>query len=270
MYDPTAPLMFGVIAAIVVILLISLARRGGAKRRAAQLAAPLPGTTRLTCLIVGLGGSGKTTLVNSLTGDPRARPEIQTDSFACYKKEIAGGYQKKLFGKKPINRCTLFISDYNGQRLDQFFSFILQNANNPAIPFKHGEIDCLVFLIDVLPPPRNPGDKPTVSQKIVDERFMRTDLFFNSGLFDAVFGLADGNKVRHVCLFINKVDLLPRFSEIDLRYKYDRIRQELADRSAGKTVSTIIGSAQDANGEAVTLLKSELIGAVTKPRIGVS
>jgi hypothetical protein len=201
---------------------------------------------QIVSLIIGLGGSGKTTLIRTLTNLPDARPEVRTSRFQVHRAEL-WREEAGVFGPRKKDRCVIHIADYNGQRLDLFFGSIMELQAAKGSPVRYGSINALIFLCDLYPPPLVPGDPPRTDQAAVNDQLARTLGFWSTSMIDALFGLTT-TSLKYLCFFVNKTDLLgaPLTSELhqEILLKYASVRSHLNKYSEGIHFRSIVGSAQ--------------------------
>lgn len=268
--------LLAALAVVCTILLIATLsyRSAYLRSRGAHSRAPgfVAGTRRHICLVIGLGGSGKTSLVERLTADPNARSDVKTSNFRVY-KTVIGRPQKGWFGRtKMTDRCTLYITDYNGQRFDLLFGSLFMAQKEPEFPVRYGYIDSIVFIADLFPPPQLSGGKPSTETSELNSRVNRNLQFFSTSMIDAVMGLTD-KSLKCVCLFINKCDLMPdagltETSRREIEARFKPVITYLNNYSEGRVVSTVLGSAK--TGMGVDDLRHRLIDVVMRPPPGTA
>jgi ethanolamine/propanediol utilization PduV/EutP family protein len=128
--------------------------RERAKRLRALLASlqeppPVPANhKRNSVMIIGLAGSGKTSLIRALTDDLNANPRMSTRTYSIY--SIAFDTP----GENPTNRTTLYLSDYAGQNLGNLVRSFLEQQQVPYSPMRYGYVSSLILVVDLFEPPR--------------------------------------------------------------------------------------------------------------------
>jgi GTPase SAR1 family protein len=210
--------------------------------------------TRNSVLVVGIGGTGKTSFIKALTGDQNANPRIATNEFRIYKyvQEIqndAGG----------INRSNMYFTDYIGQNLSILIAGFIKEQKREYSPLRYGYLNSLILVVDLFSPPKVSEDPvnaaDTFSQKRVNENIEE----WRTQSLQAIFGLFTTDQLRYICLFINKFDLVSRHDEAMQRQILDAfapLRIELGRLTRGAIFECRIGSAQ--NGQEIAHIKDML------------
>lgn len=190
-----------------------------------------------TCIVIGSGRTGKTTLINTLT-KLDSKNEPITNCFTIVTD------RKNDFGKSPI---MFYYTDYRGQNFSQLISNFIQEQLRPQTLIRYGDINSLILVVDVFDydEPDNALDK----KKELDlERIESHVTTWNKTALDAVFGLLTRPALKYVCLFINKIDKWENGNgqkSRDLIYnKFSSLIADLRERCAEyATFEVIIGSA---------------------------
>jgi GTPase SAR1 family protein len=202
-----------------------------------------PKERRNSMILVGLGGTGKTTLIRSLIRDPKANPDERTEHYELYHgaQSAKGDEYKYLF----------FISDYKGQDIATLVgSFIAQQLKLYSA-MAYGHVQTIILMVDLVSPRndyRDPDPQP-VDEPDPERIKLHIEQWSELAL-DAVKGLITDDSLRHVCLFINKVDLIRRRGqEADEKCikKFDPLRERLIARF-GNRVHVILGSTRAGTG----------------------
>ena len=211
---------------------------------------------RNSIMLLGIGGTGKTTLIRSLFNDNTANPDIRTDKYVIYSKT------ERIPAPSPESSCSLYISDYVGQNLGMLIRAFLEEQARPYSPMRYGFVESLILMVDVVRPPSlqdQPQDANVNMVHTYDKARVEEHLEqWNTQSLDAVFGMMTAT-LGYVCLFINKVDLLKnRTVEIDrdIMNIFEPLRRALQARCAGAEFETLIGSAL--NGGGIPRLHSKL------------
>jgi hypothetical protein len=219
-----------------------------------------PGSIQNVILAVGIGGSGKTTFIRHALDTDFADPSKRTEHFSLYHRKHLVTVRDNGADGKTRSEVNLYIVDYKGQNIATLFSGIMaENAGRGKSPLKYGLINTLVFIVDVVPPPDNGMEikrVPYHDPKRVDHQIKEW-----SGIaLDAIFGLLTRESLKHVCLFINKADLLQAPDAVGKAiHAYQPLidQLEIRCRANGIVLDTIVGSLQ--TGLNVNRLKQSLI-----------
>jgi len=224
--------------------------------RALRGPAKLPATYRTnSVMLLGLGGSGKTTLVRALTNVHEANPRIATAEYDIHSVAL------DIPGDSPTTRCQLFISDYAGQDLGSLIAAFLDQQKLPYSPMRHGYVRSLIVVVDLFAPPELSGAKGTAQDAIDSSRVAEQIAAWNEQCLSAIFGMLT-KSLNYVCLFINKGDLLTldhaQITATALT-AYLPLRKHLERQSRGAVVEIIVGSAE--TGWGLNQLKASLLEA---------
>lgn len=208
--------------------------------------------SRNSTILLGIGGTGKTTLIRSLFNDPRANPNIKTAKYAIY------GKAEEVPAERPAKRCRFYISDYRGQNLGDLMRAFVEQQMKPYSEMRYGYINSLILIVDVVKPPTSQGNHIQMVTSYDEERVSRHLQEWNAQALDAVFGMMT-DTLKYVCLFINKFDLIESHSvemESNIRSAFEPLRHALEERCDGVNFEVLIGSAR--NGDKVTELHKRL------------
>jgi GTPase SAR1 family protein len=202
-----------------------------------------PKEKRNSIILVGLGGTGKTTLIRSLLKDPSANPDERTEHYELYH----GASSTK--GDEFTYR--FFVSDYKGQDIATLVSsFIIQQLQLYS-PMSYGHIQSIILMVDLIPPKAQKDDVDPLPVLAANKKRVKTHLDQWSDLaLDAIKGLVTDESLRFVCLFINKIDLISdRSPDTDKANceLYAELRRRLEDRF-GQRVHVILGSTKKGDG----------------------
>ena len=219
------------------------------------------GFKRISIMLLGVGGSGKTTFIRSMFEDPKANPQVKTKSYDLYEHYSNPGEMPGSTGSEKSQKgLAMFIGDYKGQDIGTLIrSFVLQQKESYH-PMAYGYINALILIADIVPPPATPDAPPPKKRKLANKR--RISLHneqWNDTALDAVFGLVTSHSLSHVCLFINKYDLIEdqgTRTEDQIKEYFGQLRErlDLRAKGAGAKFETIIGSAM--TGEGLVKLKT--------------
>ena len=214
---------------------------------------------RNSILLVGLGGTGKTSLIKALLNNHEANPNEKTESFEIYKGDrlsIKSNQEKNT----ENNRFWFYIADYKGQNIGQLVRSFIVQQKKPYSPLAYGYVTSLILIVDLIAPKEDIADADIKRQIKYDETRVKEHLFqWNDTALDAIFGLLT-SELRYVNIFINKVDLISdRTFESDERIlkTYKSLQQKIKKRAGRATVKTYIGSAQE--GTSINYLVEDLM-----------
>lgn len=199
---------------------------------------------RSSTLIAGIGGAGKTRLVNRLFADDTADSQIATKRFKRYQSASV------IKSKRQDHVVTFNVADYAGQDFGTLIEGFIKEQSEQNTPFRHGYITSLILVADIFWPPKSNNEPRTLSEdnKIEMDRVQRNMEEWSDTALDALFGMASGEELGFICLFINKVDLLKTYNSAEILAAYDGLLQRLQKRGRGAEVVAIIGSADDGKG----------------------
>jgi GTPase SAR1 family protein len=198
---------------------------------------------RNSIILVGLGGTGKTTLIRSLLKDNTANPDERTEHYELYHGTSAAKGDKYTY--------RFFISDYKGQDIATLISSFIVQQLQLYSPMSYGHIQSIILMVDLVPPKKQKDDPDPVPIQTPNKKRIQTHLDQWSDLaLDAIKGLVTDESLRYVCLFINKIDLIhERTPEADRSNVelYAELRQRLVDRF-GQRVHVVLGSTRKGDG----------------------
>lgn len=197
------------------------------------------GEQKNTVLLIGIGRSGKSQLLNSLTDyNPKLR-RIITQEFSIYTKE--DHFKHKLI--------KYFFTDYRGQNFAQLISNFISEQLKPDTPIRYGDINSLVVVVDLFPEEDNRKDISKQYSDVNIERINQQLTNWNSVALDAVFGLLTKEALQFVGLFVNKIDKLEYNLSEEKKQKivilYEPLIHDLETRAENSDANykTIFGSA---------------------------
>lgn len=177
-----------------------------------------PGERKNSVLVVGLGGSGKSALINQVIGNYSEQGSRRTERFEIR----ACSTTTETTGAGQVRQQTTYkyyLADYLGQNIGTLFRAFVEAQFLPNSPLAMGTIETVVFVVDLVTHQKDGAQFPPSSQHAVDEERIRETLEqWSQTAIDAVFGLLT-DSLNGVCLFINKVDALDdRSGEATKRY----------------------------------------------------
>jgi GTPase SAR1 family protein len=261
--------IWAILSTVAATVLAFLAKKAKLYIAALKLPAPvLADETRNSVLVLGLGGSGKTSLIKSVTNNPDANPKIKSADFKIYDTAVgitnpAGAEFKKM---------RLFISDYAGQNLTTLFSGFINEQRNLYSQMRYGYLNSLILVVDLFDPPENNDDVIKPKSNWEQGRVKENLNEWNKQVLQAVVGLFTKADFKYICLFINKIDLVNNLTaekKKEILEEFSSIYDTLEQFGNGLTVERIIGSASDGTG--INKLKQSLLevrGSVI-PRAGL-
>jgi GTPase SAR1 family protein len=209
-------------------------------------------------MLIGIGGSGKTSLIRQLFHDPQANPEEATEHYEIYSRMSRSGtvISPPENGGQAVH---LFISDYKGQDLGSLVRAFIRQQKQSYSPMAYNYVTALILIVDLIAPPTHKGEiVPPREHPDPNRVAAQIDQWTDSAL-DAVFGMLT-NTLKYVCLFINKIDLITSHTPKDrnrIRKMYAEVEARLAKRSTGATFEVFIGSATD--GTQLPILEQRLL-----------
>lgn len=177
----------------------------------------VPGERKNTILMLGLGRTGKSSIVNALAGREITGTEDETEKFEIWQyyqrhpRQLLGvGIQNRKLeeiSEKPIN---FYIPDYRGQNLSKLIRGFLAEQTKPETPLRYGDINTLLLVVDIAPEKqRRNGSRYHDNVDGPDPDRVEAHLRqWSTTALDAVFGLLTEEEFQSIILLINKYDLL--------------------------------------------------------------
>lgn len=233
------------------LLLVITKLRGTVSTLAARLGDPMiQGAEKRTfrtrgvnLVIVGEGGTGKTSLIRALSGSRRAAPSRSTafQSTYCIVHEVdiepAEDRPDRLLER-------IYANDYQGQLTGQ-----LVNIPELAEREKAIKSTVLVIVVDLFPSlgaigPRQQAKAEWDAQRVQ----MNLDAYSNT-MLQLIFAIP--KELKRIILFINKVDLLIPYNpdtESKILAAYDVLIQRLNTRGRQFEVNVVLGAASKGTG----------------------
>jgi GTPase SAR1 family protein len=212
---------------------------------------------RNSIIIVGLGGCGKTTLINRLSSNHRADPEVQTSDYRLF------SWSEQSDSVEP--KFTYYMADYRGQNIGTLIKGLITEQKIPYSPMTWGAVNSLIFVVDIAKPyNKNTQTKDFTLEveNVWQERVQYNIDQWSGTALDTIFGFTtkpsnnpNFNSLKYVCLFVNKIDLLPNM-ENEIKIAYQVLSDALLVRCSGLKFELLLGSAD--KGTAVPALKKSL------------
>lgn len=212
----------------------------------------------INIVLVGEGGSGKTSIIRSIAAMSKADPAVPTMASAplyCISSEVSVIRNKRRLRR----RIALNIQDYRGQITQDLLKSSIVLARN-------GAMTAIVLVIDLFPPVKK-GSLQLPARKPDPMRVAGQLKKYGLGFLELLEGLLRENLIGFL-IFVNKVDLLdlkptdaqgvardavqPLYDEIVGRFETYRTRVIIGSAKLGQGVSGFDGE----DGVPDTLLES--------------
>lgn len=186
-----------------------------------------------TCILLGQGGTGKTTLISRVTNDAKAKPEVETNSFNLH--------EHRLSTHDYI--CRIVFADYRGQDL----AVLSEGLSRMSLEDRQKVISLILMIdicdtIDALPRDR---EKPIDYRRLLSQ----TEQWCSQSI-DAIVGIIGATQLRFALIFINKLDTLTRTEQEEHESEIKRLCIPLQDKLKkaipGVSVEILLGSARGA------------------------
>lgn len=160
--------------------------------------------------LIGMGRSGKTSLIRQLLTEDPPRQEESTETFDVFE-------DTKRFGLENPKRHTIAIADYRGQQLSQL---TVEHPTTFFGPPGNRRINAILFIVDMFPELKNSRDEALTDEESIhlfskDPPFWIKDRvkdqkeYITRYTIEQVFSLCyNKSNLQTVILLINKIDLL--------------------------------------------------------------
>jgi hypothetical protein len=206
-----------------------------------------PGEKRHSIVLLGLGGSGKTQLIQSLIRHPGANPEQKTQQYAIY-------HSRQTLNNGEVAQ-NLYVSDYVGQNLGSLIrAFVLQQFE-PYSAMAYGHITAVILVVDLVGPPDDPDVAQPWREMPDGDRIAEQLRQWNDTALDAISGLLT-DSLKLFCIFINKRDLV-RTNDEDCVAAFAPLIDRVRRRFGRADIRWYVGSAKE--GQAVPRLERQLL-----------
>ena len=194
----------------------------------------------LNIFLVGEGGSGKTSIIKSLTAAPEAAPDIATNSISTYSLVHEVTVLNKERNIKSRRFYRFYIDDYEGQNLPELMGDSALKERYKKIP------DAIpVIVVDLFE-----GGGNSTSKVFCEERINYQLSIYNDVVIQ--FILKHTPKSEDTIIFINKLDMLQTIrssSYTQAIEKYDDLIKKFKE-VRGRRLHVIVGSARSGLGVA--------------------
>ena len=207
------------------------------------------------CLLLGQGGTGKTTLISRVTNDDAAKPEIETILFRLYEHRVTLNERE----------CKIVLMDYRGQDLGVLTRGLLDLEASTKL--RRVDIRSLMIILDICDTesgvPRNPIS-PVPDYQHVQRQIEQ----WQGQALNAVLGILAVRQLQFALVLVNKIDLLtqsereehlPRI-EVMLRPLLEKLQSVVPHLS----VETMLGSAK---GAAAIDIRNKLVRHAATPEV---
>ena len=215
------------------------------------------GDRRNSVLVLGLGGSGKSSLINAVLAIRATDPTKKTEAFKIYRNTFEQDPDPE---RRNGPRIWVYMSDYRGQNLGQVVANFALEQKRLFSPMIYGAVNSLVLIVDLRPPPPDETAPQPTPQALPDKSRIRRNLQqWNDTALEAILGLFTRDSLKYVCIFVNKIDLMTDRSEAadqSRREAYSDLVRRLADRVGPAEIDMVLGSAK--GGEGVDHLRHNL------------
>jgi len=167
------------------------------------------GDIRNSIMVLGIEGSGKTTLIKLLldpTSSHIAKLKLKNDNYPSDIEFSLYHAKKKLSNKK----CHwIYVSDYKGDSISQLVNSCIIQQKQPFSPLAYDKITSIIFMVDFSNVNTNFFEsyyRDELGQREI-KRINEHNRQWNHDELSSICGLCS-KELRHVCLFINKMDIM--------------------------------------------------------------
>ncbi len=223
---PISALIAALIGIFIVPILQNLAYRSRISKIFSGVRIP-KGHRKNSIMMLGLGGSGKTTLSRRICGDMAQEPSKETNEFTLFEGA----------GMNNDQKYDYYISDYIGQDVGSLVSGFIKQQLTERSPFRFGDVNALILVVDIVDPDDELDDIPADQHPKIKEpnadRILENLTQWNRTALDAIFGMHTVDSLRYVCLFVNKKDRLASWNSSTaekIRKSYKPLADDLSRR----------------------------------------
>lgn len=191
-------------------------------------------------VVVGEGGTGKTSLIRALTGCEKADPSVPSKGFRLY---TCANEVDVRQGPDQIQRVLtrLYIEDYEGQKTNI-------RVNDEGVKRREAVVQStvLIIMVDLFPTVARTAPKLT-PQELWDQGRVDFQMSqYAEAMIDVLANMS--SKLTKAILFINKFDLIRptqgvELAEARVQNAYRPLIDRLDRAFAGMKFSVIVGSA---------------------------
>ena len=197
-------------------------------------------TRGVNVLLVGLGGSGKTSIIRALSGCGEANPAAGTSVRNVKIYNLVQEVDVQADNREithTVNR--IYIEDYAGQEAGR-------RLHDPAIKKREQIIPSTVIciVVDLFHPPTSADQGLAPSDSWSEKRVKEQIKEYPKGMLNGIRRMSD--TCKQVCLFINKADLLTPYeasTHESILDRYSTLRSEISFEFQSVPFSTIVGAA---------------------------
>lgn len=201
-----------------------------------------------TVLLLGLGRSGKTEIINRISSRNERSLPGRTEKWSHYGFGIEN-YQIDTDKRSVSMKTLIIVNDYRGQSQHYPTMNIADQIKNGGW-YRPDLINSIVLVVDVFNWVKE-GDENNIFDSLDIERIAFHNSQWVEAALDLVFGLTDRDALKGVYLFINKIDQYKsdgsyREVEIEARQAFKGLIDYLRKRAERSDVvfETFVGSAR--------------------------
>lgn len=188
-----------------------------------------------TCILLGQGGTGKTTLIKGVTNDDEAKPDLETISFKLHESRLM---------HRGLAYCIVF-ADYRGQDLA-----VLSEGLTKLTPSERQKIVSLVLMVDICDTNEGDGLPRDLNKPIDYDRVTAQIEQWCGQSLEAIIGIIGAGQLRVALIFVNKFDTLTiperELHEPQLRSLCEPLQQKLKKVLPLVSVEVLLGAARGA------------------------